>query len=145
MAEVTQTETQTTTPQVVKTTKVTPSVQTEPPQRVFQKKKAIFRTYQIVWYIVAVIEILLGFRVVLKVFAANPYSPFTGLVYGLSNPLAYPFSGILPTGVFGNSVFEWSTIIAGIVYLLVAYGIVYLLQMMKPVTPNEVSQNVDNT
>src|SRR5258706_15504563 len=104
---------------VVKTTKeATPPVRTEPPQRVFEKKKAIFRTYQIIWYILAVIEILLGFRVAFKVFAANPYSGFTNLVYTLSNPLAYPFSGILPTYVSGNSLFEWSTLIAAIVYAL---------------------------
>jgi len=130
---------------VVKTTKeATPPVRTEPPQRVFEKKKAIFRTYQIVWYILAVIEIFLGFRMTLKAFGANPFSGFTNLIYTASTPLAYPFSGILPTYVSGNSVFEWSTLIAGIVYALIAYGIVYLLQIMKPVTPNEVTENVDN-
>lgn len=131
--------------QVVKTSKVVePPVQTEHPQRVFEKKKAIFRTYQIIWYILAVIEILLGFRVVLKVFAANPFNGFTNLVYSLSNPLAYPFSGILKTSMFGNSVFEWSTVIAAAVYALISYGLVYLLQMIKPVTPTEVTENVDN-
>jgi uncharacterized protein YggT (Ycf19 family) len=131
--------------QVVKTQKVVdPNVQTEHPQRVFEKKKAIFRTYQVIWYILAVIEILLAFRVALKAFAANPYSGFTNLVYSMSEPLAYPFSGILRTSVFGNSVFEWSTIIAAAVYALIAYGIVYLLQIMKPVTPTEVTENVDN-
>jgi hypothetical protein len=150
MAEITQAETQEVTTvsqpkQVVRTTKVVnPQVQTEHPQRVYEKKKAIFRTYQVIWYILAVIEILLAFRVTLKAFGANPLSPFTTLVYALSNPLAYPFSGILPVSVYGNSAFEWSTIIAAIVYALIAYGIVYLLQILKPVTPTEVTQNVDN-
>ena len=119
-------------------------VKTEHPQRVFEKKKAIFRTYQVIWYILAVIEVLLAFRVALKVFGANPFSGFTSLVYTLSDPLAFPFSGILQTSISGNSIFEWSTIIAAIVYALVAYGLVYLLQIMKPVTPTEVTQNVDN-
>lgn len=122
----------------------TREAKTEPPQRVYEKKKAIFRSYQVIWYILAVIEILLGFRFVLKIFAANPLSGFTNLVYTISEPLAAPFSGILATTVFGNSVFEWSTLIAAAVYALIAYGIVYLLQMVKPVTPTEVSEEVDN-
>lgn len=132
--------------QVVKTTtKVTPPpVKTEPAQQVYEKKKTIFRTYQIIWYIVAVIEILLGFRMVLKALGANQDSGFTTLVYALSNPLALPFSGILPIPVSGSSVFEWSTIIAALVYLLIAYGLVHLMQMIKPVTPHEVEQKVDN-
>lgn len=130
---------------VKKTTVVTPPpVQTEHPQRVYEKKKTIFRTYQIVWYILAVIEILLGFRMVLLALGANPTSGFTSFVYALSDPLALPFRGILGTGVSGAQVFEWSTIIAAIVYAIIAYGIVYLLQLMKPVTPKEVEMKVDN-
>jgi hypothetical protein len=148
MDETTQTQEVTTVSQptqVVKTSKtVTPPIRTEHPQRVFEKKKAIFRTYQVIWYILAVIEVLLGFRVVLKAFGANPFSGFTSLIYGLSEPLALPFNGILRTSVSGNSVFEWSTIIAAAVYALIAYGIAYLLQMVKPVTPSEVTENVDN-
>ena len=150
MIQDTQTETQEITTvsnpkQVLKTTKViAPDVKTETPQKVFEKKKAIFRTYQVVWYILAVIEILLGFRVILKALGANPLSGFTDLVYALSDPLALPFSGILKVTVSGNSVFEWSTFIAAIVYALIAYGIVYLIQIVKPVTPHEVDQEVDN-
>ena len=140
MVENVQTETQ----EITTNRVVTPAVVTDPPQRTFEKKKAIFRTYQIIWYILAVIEVLLAFRFALKMFGANPLSGFTSLVYTLSAPLAYPFSGILPTSVFGNSIFEWSTAIAAIVYAIIAYGIVYLFQMVKPVTPTEVSQNVDH-
>lgn len=150
MVEVMETETQEVTTvsqptEVVKTRKVVnPPIRTEHPQRVFEKKKAIFRTYQVVWYILAVIEVLLAFRMVLKAFGANPFSGFTMLIYGLSDPLAIPFSGILQTSIYGNSIYEWSTFIAAIVYALIAYGIVYLLQIMKPVTPSEVTENVDN-
>lgn len=132
--------------QVVKTTTVTPPpVTTEHPQKVFNKKKTIFRTYQIVWYVLAVIEILLAFRMALRALGANPFSGFTNFVYAVSNPFALPFSGILQTNVSGASVFEWSTIVAALVYLVIAYGIVHLMQMVKPVTPKEVEQTVDNT
>jgi len=133
--------------EVIKTTThvVKPPIQTEHPQKVYEKKKTIFRLYQVIWYIVAVVELLLAFRMTFKVLAANPFSGFAGLVYTLTNPLVFPFNGILAPGVSGNSVFEWSTIIAGFVYFLVAIGLVQLLQFSKPVTPEEVTQTVDNT
>lgn len=127
------------------TTVTPPPVRTEHPQKVFNKKRTIFRTYQIIWYILAVIEILLGFRVTLKALGASQTSGFTSFVYALSDPFALPFAGILRTTINNLSVFEWSTIIAAIVYLVVAYGIVHLMQMVKPVTPKEVEQSVDNT
>lgn len=133
--------------QVVKTTKkVAPNapVMTEHPQRAFEKKKKIFRAYQIIWYVLVVIEVLLIFRLALQALGANSYSGFVSLVYIVSNPLALPFSGILRTGASGNSVFDWSIIIAMIVYALIASGLVQLMQLIKPVTPHEVEQTVDN-
>lgn len=131
--------------QVVKTTKTTPpAVKTGAPQQVFETKKAIFRTYQIVWYILAVIEVILGFRMTLKALGASPLSGFTDLIYAISNPLALPFSGILSSTISGNSILEWSTIIAAIVYALIAYGLIYIMQIVKPVSQKEVEQSVDN-
>lgn len=125
--------------QVIKTTKtVTPQVQTEHPQKVFEKKKIIFRSNQVIWYILGLIEIVLAFRIFLRMFGAYP-SEFTNLVYFLSAPLAVPFRGILKTTDEGG-VIEWSTLVAMLVYLLLAYGLVNLLQFIKPVTPQEVEK-----
>ncbi len=142
--EITTVETAAPTQVVKTTTTVPPVIKTEHPQQVFQKKKAIFRIHQIIWYILAVIEVLLGFRMSLKALGADPTSGFTNAVYAISNLFALPFRNILPASVSGNSVIEWSTMIAGIVYLVIAYGIIHLILMLKPVTPQEVSQNVDS-
>jgi uncharacterized protein YggT (Ycf19 family) len=134
--------------EVVETTKVvTPpaAAASEPPHKVFQKKKTIFRAYQVIWYILAVVEILLAFRMVLKVLGANPDSGFTTLILALSGPFAAPFNGMFNVSVTQQgSVFEWSTIIAAAVYALVAFGIVQLIHMSKPVSKTEVEQTVDN-
>ncbi len=124
------------------TTVAPPPVQTEHPQKVFEKKKVIFRTYQVIWYILGVIEILLAFRIFLRMFGAYP-SEFTNLIYALSAPFALPFRGILKTTDEG-AVIEWSTFVAMIVYVLLAYGLVKLLQFMKPVSPQEVEKEVDS-
>ena|SRR3989344_5006027 len=146
--EVQQTEVSTSAPrQVITTTKKTikdPLIRTEHPQAVFETKKTIFRSYQIIWYIVGIVEVLLAFRIILKILGAYPFSGFTDLIYTLSDPLALPFMGILQSTVSGQSMFEWSSMIAMIVYLIVAYGIIYLFQFIKPVTPEEVEETVDS-
>lgn len=132
------------TQQVVKTTKVVaPGVQPEHPQKVFNKKKTIFRFYQVIWYVLVVIEVLIALRVILKIIGANPASGFVNLVYSITDLLVLPFQGIVRTTVSGNSIVEWSSVIAAIIYLLVAWGLVYLLQFVKPVTPKEVEAQVD--
>ena len=130
--------------QVVTTKKVIPPVQTEPPQKAFQKKKAIFRTYQVVWYIAGLIEVLLAFRFTLKILGADPNSGFAFLIYSVSDLFALPFSGILRTAVINSSIIEWSTIVAMLVYFVIAIGVVELLQLVKPVKVQEVEQSVDN-
>lgn len=123
--------------------KVVRTTQTVSPQT-YQKKKAIFRAYQVIWYILGVIEVLLAFRVILRALGANPASGFTSFIYGLSYPLASPFFGIFGETVTQGSVIEWSTLVAAVVYLIIAYGLVYLMQLMKPTNPIEVEQTVNN-
>ncbi|SRR5258706_4195570 len=128
---------------VIKTTKVVkPEIVDEPPQEKYDQKKVIFRFYQIVWYVVGMIEVLLAFRIILKAFGANPASPFVDVVYVLSDLFAFPFSGMFRTVTEGDSVFELSTFIGGFVYLVLAYGLVQLVQFIKPTTPEEVEENV---
>lgn len=131
--------------QVTETTKtvVPPPVAQEHPQKVFNKKKRIFRAYQIIWYILAVIELLLAFRMVLKALGANPLSGFAQFVYVLSDPFALPFNGLFGTTITQTAIFEWSTIIAAIVYALAAFGLVQILKLAKPVSKLEVENTVD--
>ena len=136
--------TQTQVETVRRTNVVTPAVGTESPQRTYQAKKVIFRSYQIIWYILGVIEVLLAFRVVLKLLGASTLSGFTNFIYAISRPFALPFFGILRTTASSDLVFEWSTLIGMVVYVIIAYGLVELFQLVKPTNPEEVEQTVDN-
>jgi uncharacterized protein YggT (Ycf19 family) len=135
----------TTPKKVIRTTRkiAEPEIKTEHPQKVFEKKKTIFRFYQIIWYALTVIEFLLGFRFFLKAFGANPFNSFANFIYALSDPFALPFSGLFRSGISNSYVIEWSTLFAMVVYLLVAYGLVEIFQFVKPVTKEEVEQTVD--
>lgn len=120
------------------TKQVVPAATGEHPQTVYNKKKTIFRFNQIVWYILGLIEALLMFRFILKALAANPNSGFTDLIYSLTQPLVAPFIGIFGTTIAQNSVLEWTTLIAALVYLCIAWGLVYLLGLFFPITPSDV-------
>jgi uncharacterized membrane protein len=124
---------------VRKTTRqVEPQAKGEAPQKVYEKKKNIFRFNQVIWYILGFVEVLLVFRTILKILGANPFAGFASLIYALTTPLVAPFAGILSVSVTGSSVIEWSTIIAAIVYLCIAGGLVYLLDLIYPITPRDV-------
>jgi uncharacterized protein YggT (Ycf19 family) len=134
--------------QVITTRKVvtptTPPIRTEHPQVTYEKKKALFKTEQVIWFVVGIIEVLLAFRIAMKLFGANPVSPFTNLIYSISEPFAFLFSGIFRSTITGQSVLEWSSFIAMAVYAIVAIGLIQLMRLFKPVTPEEVIEHTDN-
>jgi hypothetical protein len=120
------------------TRQVEPQAKGEAPQKVYEKKKNIFRFNQVIWYILGFIEVLLVFRTILKILGTDQFAGFTSLIYAITTPLVVPFAGILRVSVTGNSVIEWSTIIAAIVYLCIAGGLVYLLDLIYPITPKDI-------
>lgn len=113
------------------------------PQEAYQKKKVIFRAHQIIWYILGVIESLLAFRIVFKALGANPTRGFTSFIYSLSDPFALPFSGIFGVAASrSGNIIEWSTFVAIAVYAVIAFGLIKLIQLVKPTNPVEVEQQL---
>ncbi len=110
----------------------------------YRTKKAIFRTYQILWFVLGIVEVALGFRILLKLLGANSQSEFTSFIYSISDPLALPFAGIFGVTNISDMLFEWSSLIAMAVYVILAYGIISLFQIVTPTTPEEVDQTIDN-
>src|SRR6266511_3165445 len=91
--------------------------------------KPLYRGTQIVWYILGILEAVLAFRFVLKLLGANPVAGFTSLVYMVSQPFAAPFLNVFKVTKVVGSVFEWTTILAMIVYWLVAFALAKLFVM----------------
>jgi len=121
-----------------------PAVNTGSAQNAYGAKKAIFRLYQVIWYVLGVVEVLLVSRILLKLIGANLTSGFTSFIYSISAPLALPFKGVLGVSQSMDSIVEWSTIIAMVVYAIVAIGVVKLFQLIKPTTEQEVNRSVNN-
>jgi hypothetical protein len=72
--------------------------------------------------IFVVIEILIGLRILLKLFGASTQAPFVDWIYQTSQPLVSPFLGIFPSArIEGPFLIEISAIFALIIYLFIHY------------------------
>jgi hypothetical protein len=90
-------------------------------------------TEYVIYYIFGFLEILLGFRLVLKIVGASSSSGFVRGIYAIAGILTLPFEGIFRRGYSTTSqttsVFEPATLVALIVYPLLAWGIVKLIKI----------------
>jgi len=108
------------------------------------RTRPLYRGTQIVWYILGVVEVLLAFRFVLKLLAANPYAGFTNFLYGITYVFANPFLSVFQNGsVLTGNVFEWSTLLAMVVYWIIAAGIINLFLMGKEVSTPEAATKLN--
>ncbi len=99
-----------------------------------EEKVAVWSVNRFVYYVVGVLETLLAFRFLLKVMGANPGSPFVAFIYNLSAIFVAPFRGIfraaVTDGIETRSIFEPATLFAMVVYLIIAVGLVKLIDVL---------------
>ncbi len=90
-----------------------------------------YKFYRILWSLLAFLEILLAFRVVLRLIGANPSSGFAILMYGITGVIIAPFVGLVAPTVFDNgSALEISTLIGMAVYALIFLGVTYCIRLV---------------
>ena len=105
--------------------------------------KPLYRGTQIVWYILGVVEVLLAFRFVLKLLAANPAAGFSQFIYGTTYIFAAPFLAVFQRTEVVGSIFEWSTLLSMLVYWIIAWGIIKLFLMSKTVSTPEAAAKLE--
>ncbi len=106
--------------------------------------KPLYRGTQIVWYIAGLLEALLAFRFVLKLLGANAGAGFTSFIYAVTHAFVAPFQAVFRVSLpIEGSIIEWTTLLAMLVYLLIAWGIGKLLVMGKTVSTPEAAQKLD--
>ena len=77
-----------------------------------------------------VIGILLTFRLIFEFLVVNSSTPFVAWLYRVTDPLAAPFSNILPNWKFSGFVVDFATIAALIVFAIA--GSVLLMLFPSP-------------
>jgi len=103
---------------------------------------------RIVYWAFGVIEALLAVRFLLRLLGANPEAAFTAFIYRLTEALLSPFEAVFPTQNVEGAVFEWTTLLAIVVYALVAWAITALVAAVSPraaVTTVEETQVAEDT
>lgn len=81
----------------------------------------------VTYFVLGVLEVILLLRLIFRLLGANQGNAFITFLYNLSHIFVVGFNGIFNDQALGtHSVFELSTVIAMIVYALLAWGIVSL-------------------
>jgi len=106
--------------------------------------KLLYKGTQIVWYILGFIEILLLFRLILKFLGANPEAGFSSFIYGVTYILAAPFLTVFRITYIEGSIFEWTTLLAMLVYWIIAWGIIRLFLISKTVSTPEAASKLNS-
>lgn len=108
------------------------------------RTKPLYRGTQVVWYILSVLEAMLAIRFALKLLGANPVAGFSSFIYGITYPFAAPFLGVFKSSKpVAGSVFEWTTLLAMLVYWLLAVAIIKLFLMSRSVSTPEAAVKMD--
>jgi YggT family protein len=85
------------------------------------KRLVAYRTTQLIYWVFGLIEGLIAIRFVLKALGANPSAGFAEFIYGITAPLVAPFAGLFGNPAAQGSVLEVHSIVALIVYALLAW------------------------
>jgi len=95
---------------------------------------AIGKLNDFLLWLAAVLEIGLLLRFILKLIGAPLANPFDGFLYPLTDIVLYPFGGtvhpIVGLAPIGQGAFEWSTLIAMLVYWLIFFAIRWFLRIL---------------
>lgn len=89
-----------------------------------------FKATQLVWLFFGILEALIALRIFLKLIGANEASPIAGFTYGITSLFLAPFAGLTGTPTAGGMVLELSSVIAMLVYALLAWALVKIIEVI---------------
>ncbi len=85
---------------------------------------------RIIWFLTGLLLVGLVARFILKATGANTASSFVSFIYNATAAFVAPFRGIFSDSVSGSNVLEVSTIVAIVVWALIAFFVTWLLGIL---------------
>jgi hypothetical protein len=95
-----------------------------------ERRRTSWRLVQLIWLLFGTVEGLLAIRFILKLLGANPNAAFASFIYSVSAPFVAPFNNLFGNPASGGSVLELNTLVAMVVYLLVAWLVVKVVWLL---------------
>jgi hypothetical protein len=93
-----------------------------PEELAMRRRQRLVKWSQIIALIFFVLEVVIAFRVGLKLIAANPASPFANFVYQMTALFLAPFAGLTMSPTAEGAILEIPALIA-----MAAYAVLYWL------------------
>ncbi len=92
------------------------------------------RIAAVVWTITGFVEIVVGLRVLFKFLGANEGNGFVNFIYNVSGVFVNPFQGMVDNVTSGSSILEVNSLIAMLLFVLIAWGVMKLVWLLLTVT-----------
>lgn len=100
-------------------------------QRELSERQIILRKItRFIWWATGVVEGLIGLRILLRMMAANPGNPFANFIYAITDVFLWPFQTLVANPSSDGVVLEISSVIAMMVYLVLAWIVVELVWLL---------------
>lgn len=109
-----------------------------------EQRVATFKATQMIWLLLGLLEAGIALRVLFKLIGVNAANSFATLLYNVTDLFVAPFASLTGAPAAGRMVLEISSVLAMIVYLLIAWAlerIVYVL-FYRPRGPVSVRQTI---
>lgn len=83
---------------------------------------------RVIWFVDSVVVLLLIIRFLFRLLGANPSNGIADFVYSVTHPLVAPFFGLFSySESLGHGRFEYETLVATGIYILVAWLLAQLV------------------
>jgi hypothetical protein len=107
-------------------------------------RMATYKTTQLIWLMLGILEVLLALRFVFKLIGVNATNSFATFLYGLTSLFVFPFASLTGAPAAGGMVFEFSTLIAMVVYALLGWVLAKIVYVVfyRPRGPLSTRQTV---
>jgi len=98
---------------------------------------------RVVLFVFGLIELLILIRFALLLLGANAQAGFAQWIYQTSRIFMSPFNAIFGTKIVDGAIVEWSALVAILVYALIAYLIVRVVDALSPSYSSETVERVE--
>ena len=107
-----------------------------------EQRVASIKATQLIWWLLGLVEAVLGLRFIFKLIGVNAANPFAAFLYKISGFIVKPFASLTGAPEAAGMVFEFSTLLAMIIYGLIGWGLERLVYVIfyRPRGPMSTSQ-----